>query len=696
MTAIFLLTLCPGADRVTVDFNALPAKEAAVRLSEATGLDLRIEPRLANEVVMVVAKEVPREELMGKVAQVLHARWEVDSRGWILRRPSETQRTLEREAMERRVARFTALWERNREFLKSVPPPDARAAEIVSSLRTMVEMERTGKIEIQNGVYEPKYLTGAKVLLRQAMDRIGPRELASLKGDVVYAQNPTAAQRRLDLRPYLEEYRQTQERLATEPREIDGLSAYISGLVFDPVRRPRAVGKALVSFFIQGGTMWGIAKVYGTDGKKLDAADFREQFDEGVALSGRTERPSLKRVLATPGRKAPLSPLSTAIAAEAPGDPDAYLVSYNIPEKGLSDEARTAILEPDRQEPLGLAASDALRGLAEGRAIVACLPDSCVRYAQIASSGTEVQLGVFEASARDLGDVQFAREGDWLRVQPRDPIRDEGLRLPRAALGEMLRAGYRNHGIGVREYAIYKHRADGRDGASSIDHLYTKIAGQVGAGLPFAYFQLPGGLWRLLGTLPEAHWNGLIEGKTIAIGRLPDSIRRVPEWARSVGERTPDAEGAQVSDQMLEVTECMPLGVSGGVTLRLGGSSQDVFQRVEPRPLGNDDPLWDSRALPLSDLAVLSSEYAETDKIPDPTTLFRGKYRVGSQRTFQFILHIARGVQVSNQLPLRPEMEKGEGLSWAELPESHRNALKRHLQDLAKRRAAERGDGTIQ
>lgn len=696
MTSIFLLSLFARSERVTIDFNAMPLKTAVVRLSEATGLELRVEPRLAGEVVMVVAKEVPREDLLGKVAQVLYARWETDPKGRILRRPSEVQRALEKEAFERRVARFTAVWQKNREVLKSVPPPDARAAEVLRSLRIMVEKERTGKIEIVNGVYEPKYLTGAKVLLRQALDRLGPRELASIKGNVTYAQNPTAAQRRLELRPYLEEYRLTQERLATEPREIEGLSDYLTGVVFDPVRKPRAMGKALVAFFVQGGTLWGTVKVYGTDGKRLDAADLREQFDEGVALSGRTERPDLKRVLQTPGRKVPLSLLSAAMVAQSPGDPDQYLVPPDMPEKEMPQEVLQAVLEPEKQEPLGFAASDALRGLSEGKSLVACLPDSLLRYAQIASKSSEVQLGVFESAARDLGDVQISREGDWLRVQSRDPIRDEALRLPRVLLGEMIRKGHREKGVGVRDYAIYKHRADSRDIASSVDHLYLKIAGQAGARLPFAYYQLPGGLWRTLGSLPASSWDALIEGKTINVGRLPETVKRVPEWAQTFGERTPDSEGARASDQWLEVTECMPNGVPAALTLRLGNASRDVFRRVEPQRLDSQDTLWDSRALPIEDLAVLAFEYAAADKIADPMTLFRGKYRVGTQRTFHFILHIASGVQIQNTLPIRPEMAKGEGVPWAELPEKYRNALSKQLQDLAKRRAAERENGTIQ
>lgn len=264
---------------------------------------------------MVVAKDVPREALMGQVAHVLRARWEPDPKGYVLRRPAEIQRALEREAFDRRVARFTDLCERNRNFLNGLPAPDQRAGEVIKSLRDMVEKERTGRQEIVNGVYEPKYLTAANVLLRQTLDVLAPKELARLAGTTVYTQLPTRAQRRLEMAPVLDEYRRTQERLATESREIPGLSSYIAGVVFNPVRRPRPIGKTLFRTYIQGGTLWAGLRIYGTDGSEIDSADLREQFDEGITLNGRTERPALRKALATPGRNAPLGPLSAAILA---------------------------------------------------------------------------------------------------------------------------------------------------------------------------------------------------------------------------------------------------------------------------------------------------------------------------------------------------------------------------------------------
>lgn len=361
----------------------------------------------------------------------------------------------------------------------------------------------------------------------------------------------------------------------------------------------------------------------------------------------------------------------------------------------MPPEVLDAVLNPDKLDPLSFAASDALRGLAEGKSIVACLPDSLVRYAHIASSGTNVQLGAFEAAARDLGDIEFKREGDWFQVRSADPLRDEGLRLSRAALGDLLRGAYRKREMTARDFAIYKHRANGIEVSSTIDHLYATLAAQAGAPPPFAYYRVPGGLWRLLGTLPDGQWNALMEGQTIPVGRLAEARRRVPEWARFTGERTPDEYGAQASDLWLDVTECVPTGIPNEATLRLGLESRDVLQRLDsPNPTEMDSYMG-PQARPLSEVADFLDAVASESKATDPFSLMQSRYRIGTQSTQRFILHLAQGVQVTSALELRPKVADGPGVPWAELPESYRSAVDRHLKDLAKKRATGEASGTI-
>ncbi|MGV3618442.1 MAG: hypothetical protein ACO1SV_24225 [Fimbriimonas sp.] len=686
MPAILMLVAVATAN-VTVDLGTLPARKAIPSLGKILGEDLRVEARLGDEVLLVAARDVPREDLLNRISTVLRAQWERDAKGRVLRRPAQVQRALEKEARERRVARFETIFRDNRQFLSKLPPPDGRADEVIRSLKEMVERERTNRIEVVNGVYEPKYLSPSAILLRQIMDRIGARELAGVTGDVVYTQSPNAAQRRVDMRAFLDEYRTTQERLAAGPREVDGVGPGISDAVFGPVRRPVAIGKAIFWFGATGGTFWAALRVYGTDGRTFDNAVIREQFDEGVPLAGRTERPALAKAAAISGRLAPVSQAAADLIAQSPADPDAMLVG-NPAERAVPAEVLQTVLHPEDVEPLGLAATDALRGLGEGKSIVACLPDSLFRYAHIAAQGDRIRLSAFETMARDLGDIEFAREDGWLTVRSMDPLRDAAQRLPRAALGTFLREAYARREATVRSYAVYRHRADGRDTANSIDRHYQRVAAFAGAIPVFGSFTVPAGFWRLLGALPDAAWAALVDGQTVAVGRLPDARRRIPEWARTVGERTPDAAGAQATDLWLEVTECTA-GVPEAATLRLSSNGRDLVERVRSTFTTAEPMIVADRPRPMNEIAQLIDYLSREAKGADPYSFLPGRYVVGSQSIHDFVLHLAPGVQLQSQLPLRPKMAAGDGVPWAELPVSLRDEVSRHLRELAKSRDKE-------
>ncbi|MGV3618441.1 MAG: hypothetical protein ACO1SV_24220 [Fimbriimonas sp.] len=686
MPAMLMLVALATAN-VSIDLGALPAGKAIPKLGQALGTELRVEARLGNEVLMVVGRDVPRDELLDRVARVLRAKWERDAKGLILRRPAEVQRALEREARERRLARFTPIFRRNRAFLNELPSLDGRADAVVKSLHDLVERERTGRREIVNGGYEAKYLSPAKILMRQILDRLGPQELADIPGGAVYAQTPTRAQRRVDMRPFLEEYRQTQERIAVGPQGIEGLEPYVRDSVFGPPRRTPSMGKVLFRTYITGGTLIAVVLIYGTDGKRIDAADLREQFDPGVNIAGMTESAALKKALATDGPRAPLSKLAADVVAVYPDDPDGLLPDPRAETREVPASVRAAVANPEEVEPLSLAASDAVRGLAGTRAIVACLPDSTLRYAHLAADRGEVRLGAFEAMAQDLGDVEFVREGNWLQVRPNDPLRDAAARTSRKVLGEFLRNAVKKREFTIRDFAVYKHRADGRD-ANPIDRLYAQIEALAGTKPVWSYSSLSGAVWRVLGSLPDAAWSALLAGERLEVGRLAEVRNRIPEWARYTGERTPDAAGERATDLWLQVSECAPNGVPGNATLRLETDSQDVIQRVPSTYTHTERIQIAHQPTPLREVAELIEDLAHEAKDPDPASLLIGRYWRGSQGFFRLSLHLAEGVQVTQSLPLRPELAGGNGVPWAELPSSVREAMNRHLQELAKRRAA--------
>lgn len=110
-----VLTLQSGA--VSVELNGVRLQNAAPVLAKAFGYDsLTIGPSIANEVLLVRAKNVDPNELRDKIASTLNATWEHRPEGWMLTQTA-SQRAQEVRIYENERERFfTDLSNRSKDY----------------------------------------------------------------------------------------------------------------------------------------------------------------------------------------------------------------------------------------------------------------------------------------------------------------------------------------------------------------------------------------------------------------------------------------------------------------------------------------------------------------------------------------------------------------------------------------------------
>jgi hypothetical protein len=117
-----------------------------------------------------------------------------------------------------------------------------------------------------------------------------------------------------------------------------------------------------------------------------------------------------------------------------------------------------------------------------------------------------------------------------------------------------------------------------------------------------------------------------------------------------------------------------------------------VIQRASPQPEPKEHILLAHRPMHAEEMAEELDDAARERKVSDPFSLMTHRYRVGHQGKYRFVLRLARGVQLTNELPLRPDFNEGAPVPWKEVSAEYREAVARKLAELVEQRKASGGD----
>jgi hypothetical protein len=108
----------------------------------------------------------------------------------------------------------------------------------------------------------------------------------------------------------------------------------------------------------------------------------------------------------------------------------------------VGPETKAVVLAPTRTDPLAIATSDVVLGLAEAEHVNAAVlpPDDCEDWCYRVGRSGKVSLAALAQEAAYSKELELAEEKGWLVGAPTDPLETTWERLSRPALEELLNA----------------------------------------------------------------------------------------------------------------------------------------------------------------------------------------------------------------------------------------------------------------
>lgn len=190
---------------VTVELPIASMKEVVASLSKQSGVALRVQPELQEDLVSLYAKERPASEVLTMLAQHFGWQWVSSDSGYRLEQPKEASRKESQELQDAIVAAYRAAREEARERLKKAQSLDREAAQkelqaLGEEMRQVGQSDPARSTEIMRRIAELSQLLDEETTLPDLLlANLSDRDFLELEniGKIVFSTNPTRLQRRL-------------------------------------------------------------------------------------------------------------------------------------------------------------------------------------------------------------------------------------------------------------------------------------------------------------------------------------------------------------------------------------------------------------------------------------------------------------------------------------------------------------------
>lgn len=391
---------------ITAEVNARPIGELVAQMAAATGSELKVAPVLAREVVIARLDKAPAAEAMDKLAWAVVGRWQREGKTiWLV--PDD---------VARRKDSAAALAARTQALVNELEPKALNRAEADDpSLQGREEAKRQSPV-------------------LQVARLIGAAELASL-GDGerrVYTDRPNRLQRPLrgNLAGIVQELRRPVS-LGDDQVPAPRLTGTVAKVLFTASRteQSRIVQLSLRIYNPEGATIF-------TDGDSMML----------FISSGDDE----EKEPTTPRRPEDAKPIEYSDATKQLA---ALIGEFDMEsdlETRVPPALREALLNPEKNDPIGLPFADMIRAIGRFRnqQVIAVLPDSMGdQFNELPDT-----VGSALSQLRNNPEIVFNEEEKWVSVKPFDIASSR--RLDRAALGELVRAS-NGQGVSIDTLAAY-------------------------------------------------------------------------------------------------------------------------------------------------------------------------------------------------------------------------------------------------
>ncbi len=639
------------------------------RLSEGREQPLKGQPPIAGEVILVADHGAGEEELLKRLAYVLHAEWKERQLG----RSSGLLAELQHLDRQRRAAVIDAQLNSFREDA-TIAETAERVGTFVKSLDAADEIYRAADRTLsapQPVIKSPSWFLLSRTLLALGAERLADLPLLTT---VVYSDRPTSAQLPLpgDVAHLLREYSETWAAALPKLQDIE-YQGYAQTLLQQFVTAAtgvarRGVSKVQVFLFRTDSELLCSIAVYDRDGAFLDANGFRLRLEDPVSDVLPARLGSLESVR--------LNPLSDEFRLLLPNGRLMPGASAFAEGRRPSQDLMRAMFSPLEHDPLGFGVADALYATADvtGLNVVACLSDSAL--SAFLSAVREDRLSLSDFFSELSRDHEILVQEGWLLVRPSNPLRCESRRVSREALARMMATAEQEGCLGLRNFAVYYFRAAEAAWQNTITTAYQYFIYYTFQRMYPAVDEFPGGpvfhILSFLGSLTEPQFTAIMSGRAqFDVSTL--SPRQIALLREIVGYRYLLLERAgqarQAPDLSLTGSEVAWQARMQGVVLFTERTTERAVVNAKPRVRSNDWAL--NRPRTLDDVRRIFPGILQQTDI---RAAMDGLYVVGSQELVTMTIQLTPGVvrRVVIRGEFRPETE---GLRFVDLPEDVRRAF---------------------
>ncbi|MEW5882993.1 MAG: hypothetical protein AB1725_02065 [Armatimonadota bacterium] len=642
------------------------------RLSEGREQPLKTQPPMSGEVILVAAHGAGEEELMQRLAHVLHAEWKDGT----LVRDSETANALHaKDRQERLQAVRTFITQR-------VPiPTTADLEQYSNSLRTSLqradELSRNGYGSVSPpgaNFRVPTWAsvqTPAQVLLNATIRALGEETFADLPyyRTVMYSDRPTQVQRAI---PNADELKRLLARLSALALEVLAEQTYSDSPIEPQVRDLRSHSQSLtdgnvsrLQLFLtrrQDDVMC-LFVVYDGGGRFAGTASVRMP----TRLPSDLHLPEGLRL----NRSVRLSGLSHEVLA--------FLAPERMPPGVLPNPtaaATAAMFQPLKTDPLAFGVAEVLASVAEqmGVRLAACVQDSALNLVVALERDGSVDAAAFLSALADEHEISLA--DGWLLVRPRNPLNSERQRVPRDVLQRLMDRARAEKGLSLRAFAEYHFQSNTAAYRSPVTTAYQWFTyAFCGRSYPrvtqFENDDYALAVLMYIGSLREQEYALLTSGRAqFDLGSARPEQR---DWIREIiGYRhlllESGIEAGTTPEWLLTGSEAAPMLSLRGAVLTTERISQRAVVNEETR-LREPDTLLNQ---PMT-LDEIRASYGSWRGI-ELAAAMRGRYVVGTREMLWVTIHVRPGIVRRFAIPLdfHPETEP---LRFSGLPEDVRRAF---------------------
>lgn len=665
---------------ITIHEPAAPLTRVLADLSAKAHITFSASPRVADDVVVIDAKDVTIKDLMDRIALADSASWKLDAGTYLLTQDTVARRTEANKSLQFRAALIKAAIEKR---LNPGGADKSKATAAAAVIPTSPDEKAF------NGI-----LTG-----------ISPAVLASIHPGtrVVFSTSPTRMQVAFDrnVNSVVEQW--VKEHNAVAPKALEAqdqmlkaMGSQLPAFLVDVMKaQTRVVDAPITKVLLIAQTMPYLGGLqlslrgYDGDGKvQISGTTMLAGIDPTTLVNFLDDKPEVTNAKETP--------------IEYSEDSKALNLVLSTPLRQMGTEGsakvtpelRAKMLQPEKIDPLSLIPSDAAFAYAKykGKPLVAVLPDAAMPP-MISFKSRPKTVEAYAKSLAVQESLQEVADPSWVVLKPADPVDARESRVNRRALAKLLHAASEKEVPSLDDLAEYAQEAPAPSD-NVVSQTYLSLLApsttQEGIGGAPSWDMI-----RFYGGLPLTMRANLKNGAQIPLSSLtPDQTATLAHMIYG-SKVTLDVNrpGKPVADDFLsrairsalpsaidyrdEPTESLPNGLPSDGVLNIKATTSG-FVRIKS-PYGGVG-FSNMGADEVAALRYMKKSPGFSALVPGTSNIQKGK--VGERTVLDFLFQLAPDISVKQTLNVDTLSDSAQTVGLDELPSSLESQVAERMKGL--------------